>query len=79
MKTFSALFTALLLGTAIPVSAVEPAKEGDRDQQQVVALAKEIQEQQAAMADNQAKIDAKTVAVAEALRLARIYASRAGK
>ena len=79
MKTLSALFTALLLGTAIPASAAEPSKESDRDQQQAAALAKEVQGQLTAIAENQAKIDAKTVAIAEALRLAKIYASRGGK
>ena len=79
MKTLSALFTALVLGTAIPASAAEPAKESERDQQQLAALAKEVQGQQAAIAENQTKIDAKTVTIAEALRLAKIYASRSGK
>ncbi|MFL6590786.1 MAG: hypothetical protein ACJ8M4_11510 [Chthoniobacterales bacterium] len=79
MKTFFALSSALLLATAIPGSAAEPSKENDRDQQQAATLAKEVQGQLAAMADNQAKIDAKTAAIAEALRLARIYASRSGK
>ena len=79
MKTLFALCTAVLLGAAIPASAAEPSKDGDREQQQVAALAKEIQAQQAAMADNQTKIDAKLATIAEALRLARIYASRSGK
>jgi hypothetical protein len=34
--------------------------------------------QQATITDNQAKIDAKLAAIAENLRLARIYAGRAG-
>jgi len=78
MKTFSALFTAVLLSTAIPAPAAEPSKQSEQEQQQLVALAKEVQGQQAAIADNQSKIDAKTATVAEALRLARIYASRSG-
>ena len=44
-----------------------------------MALAKEVQVQQTAIAENQTKIDAKLVTIAEALRLARIYASRVGK
>ena len=79
MKTLSALIAASLLGTAVCVSAAEPSKESERDQQQVVALAKEVQVQQTAIAENQTKIDAKLVTIAEALRLARIYASRVGK
>ena len=79
MKIFSALIAMCILGSSDIVFAAEPSKESERDQQQLVALSKEIQGQQAAMADNQKKIDEKTVAVAEALRLAKIYASRGGK
>jgi hypothetical protein len=78
MKTLSALLTAALLSTAIPAWAAEPSKQNDQDQQQLAALAKEVQGQLATLADNQAKIDAKLVSIAEALRLARIYASRSG-
>jgi hypothetical protein len=74
MKTLSALL-ALCLLSAPGVRAAEPSKE----EQQAVALAKEVQAQQATIADNQAKIDAKLVTIAEALRLAKIYASRAGR
>jgi hypothetical protein len=77
MKTLSALLAVCLFG-AVGVRAAEPSKESEREQQQVVALAKEVQAQQAAIADNQTKIDAKMVTVAEALRQARIYASRSG-
>jgi hypothetical protein len=76
MKTFSALIVACLAGFGICVSAAEPSKESERDQQQVLALAKEVQGQQAAIADNQTKIDAKMASIAEALRLARIYSTR---
>ena len=79
MKFFSLLITTCLFGAAFAASAAEPSKENERDQQQVAALAKEIQAQQTAIADNQAKIDAKLGSIAEALRIARIYASRSGK
>ena len=79
MKTLFALSAAILLGAVIPVFAAEPLKEGDREQQQLTALAKEIQGQQATIADNQTKIDAKLATIAEALRLARIYATRVGR
>ena len=46
--------------------------------QQIAAITREIQAQQALIAENQAKIDAKLGTVAEAVRLARIYASRSG-
>lgn len=74
MKTLSALLALCLLG-AVSVRAAEPSKE----EQQVALLAKEVQAQQTTIADNQTKIDAKLVTIAEALRLAKIYASRAGK
>ena len=79
MKKFSALIIICLSGAVVAASAAEPAKDADRDQQQLAALTKEIQGQQTAMADNQAKIDAKMATIAEALRLAKIYASRSGK
>ena len=77
MKTLSALLVSCLIG-AVGVRAAEPSKESEREQQQVVALVKEVQAQQTTIADNQAKIDAKMAGIAEALRLAKIYASRAG-
>jgi hypothetical protein len=76
MKILPALTAACLLGFGIRASAAEPLKESEREQQQVVALAKEVQGQQAAIADNQTKIDEKIAAIAEALRLARIYSTR---
>jgi uncharacterized protein YlxW (UPF0749 family) len=76
MKTLSALIATCLLGAAVCAPAAEPSKESEREQQQVLALAKEVQGQQAAIADNQTKIDAKMAAIAEALRLARIYSTR---
>ena len=72
MKTLSALILMSLFGA----SAIAAEQQSDRDQQQVAALAKEVQGQQTAIADNQKKIDEKTAAIAEALRLARIYAGR---
>lgn len=78
MKTLSALIFVCLT-SAVGVRAAEPSKELEREQQQVVALAKEVQAQQTTIADNQAKIDAKMAGIAEALRLAKIYASRGGR
>ena len=56
--------------------AAEPTKDLEREQQEVIALTKEVQAQQATIADNQTKIDAKMATIAEALRLARIYSTR---
>ena len=78
MKLLPALIATCLLVSLVSTPAAEPSKEAEREQQQALALAKEIQTQQAAIADNQAKIDAKMVTVAEALRLAKIYSSRSG-
>lgn len=44
----------------------------------VAQLVEELRAQQEAMAANQVKIDEKLVAVAEAIRVARIYSSRSG-
>ena len=79
MKILSALVAICLLGVGASASAAEPSKESDRDQQQAVELAKEVQTQQAAIAENQKKIDEKTAAIGELLRQARIYAGRVGK
>ena len=74
MKNFSALIAVCLIGAS--AFAAEPAKDSDRDQQQLAALAKEVQGQQTAIADNQKKIDEKLAAIAEAIRQAKIYAAR---
>jgi len=74
MKTLSALIAFCLLG--LGAFAAEPSKQGDRDQQQLLALTKEVQSQQTAIADNQKKIDEKMAAIAEAIRLAKIYSAR---
>jgi hypothetical protein len=72
MKILLALIATSLLG----VAAFGADPQSDRDQQQVAALAKELQGQQTAIAENQKKIDEKTASIAEAIRLARIYAGR---
>ncbi len=77
MKILSAFIAIVLIGVSVNARAAEPAKEGERDQQQVAALAKEVHAQQATIADNQKKIDEKLAAIAEALRQAKIYSTRA--
>ena len=76
MKTLSTLLAICALGIATNLSAADPSKDSDRDQAQLAALAKEVQAQQTAIAENQKKIDEKTAAIGEALRVARIYAGR---
>ena len=79
MKFLPALIITCLFASLSIAPAAEPSKETEREQQQVVALAKEVQAQQVAIAENQTKIDAKLVTVGEAVRLAKIYASRGGR
>lgn len=47
--------------------------------QQIAALVKEVQTQQAAIGEKQDNIDTRIAALAEALRVARIYSSRGGR
>ena len=68
----AAAFSLILLG---PVRAADPV---DPQEQQLAAVVKEIQAQQAQIAANQAKIEEKMAGIAEAVRIARIYVSRAG-
>jgi hypothetical protein len=77
MKILFAFISISMLGVAVNARAAEPAKDLERDQQQVAALAKEVQAQQVMIADNQKKIDEKLVSIAEALRQAKIYSTRA--
>ena len=76
MKTLSTLLAICAVGIFANLSAAEPPKDSDRDEQQIAALAKELQAQQTAIAQNQKKIEEKTTAIGEALRVARIYAGR---
>ena len=79
MKTIpvlAAFFSLALLATA---PAADDTKEKQQQAQKVLALVKEVRDQQKTIAENQGKIDEKLVTIAEALRLARIYSSRGGK
>jgi hypothetical protein len=49
------------------------------DEQQLLTLVKEVQAQQAQIAENQDKIDTKLADVVEAVRVARIFAGRSGR
>ncbi len=74
MKTLLPL--ACLFVTAVAkLNAADPAAQD----QQIAAAIKEIQTQQAQIADNQAKIATKLAGVVEAVRVARIYSSRGGR
>ena len=74
MKKLMLLGAAALFATSIGAQSPVAA-----DQKQLEALLKVVQDQQIQMAENQAKIDAKLVALGEAVRVARIYSSRGGR
>ncbi len=54
--------------------SAQPA--ANQDEQALLSLVKEVQTQQTEIAANQAKIEAKLTEVAEAIRVARIFAGR---
>lgn len=74
MKKLTLLGALALFSTSLGAQSTVP-----EDPKRVEALIKEVQAQQLVIADNQAKIDAKLVALAEAIRVARIYSSRGGR
>lgn len=74
MKKLTFLGALAFFATSLGAQSAAPA-----DPKQMDALMKEVQAQQVVIAENQAKIDAKLVALAEAIRVARIYASRGGR
>ena len=69
---------ALICLTITLLGGVNAAEPVSSQEQQLLVAIKEIRAQQAAIAENQAKIDAKLVIVGEAVRIARIYSSRGG-
>jgi hypothetical protein len=76
MKRLSALTAFFSLALLAAAPAAEAPGAGQQQLQQVLAVAKEVQGQQAEIAENQAKMDAKLATIAESLRVARIYATR---
>jgi len=74
-------FPIALAAAAVFVGALfAPTHSGGQtgDDIATTQLLNDVTTQQATIADNQAKIDAKIAKVAENVRLARIYAGRAG-
>ena len=59
--------------------AFAQAPAADPNQEQLTALLAQVRDQQTQLTANQAKIEEKLAALAEAIRQARIYASRGGK
>ena len=75
MKSF--LFLGLIVAmTVAPIAAQAPAS---KDDQELLTLIKEVQAQQAQIADNQTKIESKLAELAETIRVARLFAGKAGK
>jgi ABC-type transporter MlaC component len=74
------LVTAVILALALCFNAraVDSSAAAEQQTQQIVKVVKELQEQQAQIAENQTKLEAKLAVIAEAVREARIYASRGG-
>jgi hypothetical protein len=77
MKRLPALIAFFSL-TLLLVAPAAEAPDASQQQEQVLAVVQEVRGQQVAIAENQAKIDAKLVTIAESLRVARIYSSRGG-
>jgi outer membrane lipoprotein-sorting protein len=75
MKTTFLCVIALLTLLLTSGSAQEPAANND---QRLLALIKEVQTQQVQITANQDKIDTKVAEIAEAIRVARIFAGRGG-
>ena len=69
----------LLAALALAAPSYGQTNAQAQQDQQTLALIRDLQTQQVAIAENQAKIEAKIGNLAEALRLARIYSSRAGQ
>jgi hypothetical protein len=75
----SILSLAALAVTALVIASSSAQTPAGKDEQDLLALTQDVQNQQAAIADNAAKIDAKMAEVMEAVRVARLYAGRGGK
>jgi hypothetical protein len=78
MNRLPALIAVFSLPLLVAAPAAEAPDATQQQVQQVLAVAKEVRGQQAAIAENLEKIDAKLATIAESLRQARIYSSRSG-
>ena len=76
-RTFIVILS-LAAFAASSVFAQAPNPES-KEEQQLLALVKDVQAQHAQIVGNQAKIETKLAEIAEAVRIARIYASRGGR
>ena len=81
MKSKSALCTALAAVALFAVLAIprpSSGQAGANDDPLVNAILIEITAQQIVLAENQIKIDEKVAAIADDIRVSRIFAGRAG-
>ena len=71
------ILLALLAPGTLLVMSFSAAQTPDANQEQkLLALIKEVQTQQAQLAENQGKIEEKLAVVAQTIRTARIYSKR---
>jgi len=75
----SLLLAAVILSCATLVVSAQTPPANSNSQEQLLALVKEVRTQQTTLAANETQIDEKLAAIAEAIRQARIYSSRAGR
>jgi hypothetical protein len=76
MKQITASVALGLALFMMPALAQTPAQ---KDAEELSALIKEVQAQQTAIAENQAKIEEKLTALGDTIREARIFSSRGGR
>ena len=80
MKPRTILFTMVAVCAAVfAFSPTHLTAQSDTNAPAVADLLKDVQDQQATLADNQKQIDTKLAAINESLRTARIFVSRGGK
>ncbi|MEY2439518.1 MAG: hypothetical protein QOI34_903 [Verrucomicrobiota bacterium] len=74
------IISSTILGLcALLIASGSAQTPSGKEDQKLLALVKDVQTQQAQIAENQTKIESKLAEVAEAVRVARIYAGRGGK
>jgi hypothetical protein len=74
-RCVAAISLAIALSTISSTIAQAPAS-AQPEEQTLLALIKEVQQQQIEIAANQTKLEAKLADLAETVRIARIYSSR---
>jgi len=70
------IFLALLFPVTLLISSSVAQTPDPKQEQQLAALIKEVQAQQAQIAENQAKLETQLADVAETVRVARIFSKR---